>query len=125
MEPVIDASMLPVLPIGPLGSVARIMHGLLHGFPGMSLMLATLQPGEGPVMHRHPYDEAFVIGEGRARFMIDGEAREASGGQVVLVPAGAQHAFANVGEGVLRMTAIHVGPRVEIEWLEAPWDGAD
>ena len=123
MESVIDASMLPVLTLGPEGSVAHIMHGLLHGFPGVSLMLATLQPGEGPVLHRHPYDEAFVIGAGQVRFQIDGESRDACGGQLVLVPAGVEHAFANIGDQVLQMTAIHIAPRVEIEWLEQPWEG--
>jgi mannose-6-phosphate isomerase-like protein (cupin superfamily) len=89
-------------------------------------MLGELRPGEGPALHRHPYDEAFVIAEGRASFTIDGDVVEAGPAEVVVIPAGVPHTFANVGEGMLRVTAIHAAPKVEIEWLEPPWmpDGA-
>jgi len=112
---------LPVFPVGPQGSAAHILHGQQHGVEGVSLMLANLLPGEGPALHRHPYDEVFVLGEGEARFTIDGEEHHATHGQVVIVPRGIPHRFVNSGTGPLAMTAIHVAPRVEIEWLEPPW----
>jgi quercetin dioxygenase-like cupin family protein len=126
MRHVVETSSLPVFPVGPAGSRALIFNGGSHEFAGVSLMLAELQPGEGPARHRHDYDEAFVIAEGRATFTIDEEVTEAGPGQVVLVPAGVPHAFANAGEGLLRVTAIHVAPKVSIEWLDPPWmpDGA-
>ncbi len=122
MKHLIERDELPVFPVGPAGSRASIFHGAPHQFPGVSLMLAELQPGEGPALHRHAYDEAFAIGEGHAAFTIDGALVEADPGDVVLVPAGVPHAFVNGGTtGVLRLTAIHVAPKVEIEWLEPPW----
>src|SRR5690606_13552604 len=95
--------------------------GMQHGFPETSLMLGRLLPGEGPAMHRHPYGEAFVISEGRARFTIDGESFEAGPGQIVMVPSGVPHDFVNAGTDVLRIVAVHVAPKVEIEWIEQPW----
>jgi mannose-6-phosphate isomerase-like protein (cupin superfamily) len=125
MNHVIETSGLPVFPVGPDGSLAYILNGAQHGFAGMSLMLAELQPGEGPALHRHTYDEAFAIGQGRAAFTIDGAVIEAGSGQVVLVPAGMPHAFVNAGTELLKITAIHVAPKVEIEWLEPPWMPGD
>jgi quercetin dioxygenase-like cupin family protein len=118
---VIETGELPVFPVGPDGSRAFILHGAHHQFPGVSLMLAELQPGEGPARHRHTYDEAFTIGQGRAAFTIDEAVIEAGPGHVVLVPAGIPHSFINAGTDLLTITAIHVSPSVEIEWLEAPW----
>jgi len=125
MNHLIERDEMPVFPVGPAGSRASIFNGAMHQFPGVSLMLAELQPGEGPALHRHAYDEAFTIAEGRAAFTIDGAVVEAGPGQVVLVPAGVPHAFVNAGTEVLRLTAIHVAPKVEIEWLEPPWMPAE
>jgi quercetin dioxygenase-like cupin family protein len=121
MKHLIEREDMPVFPVGPAGSRASIFHGALHECPDVSLMLAELQPGEGPALHRHAYDEAFTIGEGHAAFTIDGTVIEADPGQVVLIPAGIPHSFMNAGTEVLRLTAIHVAPKVEIEWLEPPW----
>lgn len=109
---------LPRFDVGPAGSHARIFNGAQHELPSVSLMLAELQPGEGPAWHRHAYDEVFSIAEGEATFTIGGETVVADHGQVVLVPAGEPHMFVNSGAGVLRLTAVHVAPRVEIEWLD-------
>jgi len=125
MKHLIERAAMPVFPVGPAGSRASIFNGIQHGFPGVSLMLAELQPGEGPVLHRHTYDEAFTISQGHAAFTIDGAVVEADAGDVVVVPAGVPHSFMNAGTVVLRLTAIHVAPKVEIEWLEPPWTPGD
>ena len=43
--------------------------------------------GAGPRLHRHPYTETFVVRHGRALFTVGDERLEASGGQVLVVPA--------------------------------------
>ena len=111
---------LPRFDVGPAGSYARILNGQQHELPSVSLMLAELQPGEGPGWHRHAYDEVFAICEGSATFLIDQATIPADNGQVVLVPAGTPHRFFNSGETILRLTAVHVAPRVDIEWLDEP-----
>ncbi len=111
---------LPRFEVGPKGSYARILNGEQHELPSVSLMLAELQPGEGPAWHRHAYDEVFSIAEGEATFIIGDETVTADYGQVVLVPAGVPHRFENSGEGILKLTAVHVAPKVLIEWLDEP-----
>jgi mannose-6-phosphate isomerase-like protein (cupin superfamily) len=82
------------------------------------ILVADLPPGDGPRLHRHPYEEVFVLHEGRARFTVDGRAVEAGVGQVVVVPAGVPHKFVNAGEGRLRITSVQPSPQRIGEWLE-------
>jgi Cupin domain len=56
-------------------------------------------PGSGPKLHKHPYEEVFVVQEGNATFTAGDEVIEVSGGQVVVVPAGVAHKFVNSGAG--------------------------
>lgn len=111
---------LPRFDVGPAGSYARIFNGAQHELPSVSLMLAELQPGEGPAWHRHAYDEVFSIAEGEATFTIGDETIVADRGRVVLVPATVPHRFENSGAGILRLIAVHAAPKVAIEWLDEP-----
>ena len=74
--------------------------------------------GGGPKLHRHPYEEVFVVQEGTATFTAGEEVIEARGGQVVMVPAGVPHKFVNTGAGRLRQIDIHASERFVTEWLE-------
>ena len=72
------------------------------------------EPGTGPVLHVHPYDEVFVVQEGRARFFVGDETIDAVAGEVVLGPAGVPHRFINLGPGRLQTLDIHHSPR----WIQ-------
>jgi mannose-6-phosphate isomerase-like protein (cupin superfamily) len=78
------------------------------------LTYGTNTPGEGPRLHVHPYDETFIIIEGRARFFVGDEVIEAQAGQVVLGPKGLPHRFENAGPGRLQTIDIHHSPR----WIQ-------
>jgi mannose-6-phosphate isomerase-like protein (cupin superfamily) len=78
------------------------------------LFYSTEEVGKGPLWHVHPYDEIFVIREGRALFTV-GETRiEAEAGQIVFGPANVPHKFRNLGPGRLDTTDIHVSDR----WIQ-------
>lgn len=100
------------------GSFAALFHGGRHGLPGISLMLGDIRPGEGAALHRHPYDELFVLHEGQGVYTIGGATVAARAGDLVLVPAGVPHAFVNTGDGPLRQTAVHAAAEIVIEWLD-------
>lgn len=74
--------------------------------------------GSGPVLHRHPYDEVFIVRQGWARFMIGEETVEAGEGDILLAPAGTPHRFENIGPGRLETTDIHLSPEYIQEDLE-------
>lgn len=72
------------------------------------------EPGRGPTLHVHPYDEIFVVQEGRARFFVGDQVIEAAAGETVLGPAGVPHRFINLGPGRLQTLDIHLSPR----WIQ-------
>jgi mannose-6-phosphate isomerase-like protein (cupin superfamily) len=77
--------------------------------------------GDGPDLHRHPYEETFVILDGSATFTVDGETLEAAAGTILVVPPGAPHKFV-VGRHGLRSVNIHSRDRMSQEDL--PDDGS-
>jgi mannose-6-phosphate isomerase-like protein (cupin superfamily) len=94
----------------------RELEGADHG-AGVSIILVDAQPGRGPALHKHAYEEVFIVQEGRATFMAGDEEREVSAGAIVLVPGDTPHRFVNSGDGPLRQVAIQVSPRFATEWL--------
>ena len=63
--------------------------------------------GEGPALHVHPYDETFIVVEGRARFHVGDRVIDAEAGDVVFGPKGVPHRFENLGPGRLQTLDIH------------------
>ena len=120
----------PATPLLATGSL-RISHDDLpgppeaHGFIGaqhgglrISLFLVNDPPGAGPLLHRHPYAEVFVVHAGEARFEIDDLRLTATAGDILIAPAMSAHRFTNTGQTQLRITAIHTAPDMDTEWLQ-------
>lgn len=93
------------------------LQGIQSG-AGVSLIFVDLPPGEGPRLHRHPYEEVFIVLEGTPRFTVNGRELHGGPGMVVVVRANADHKFQNAGPGRLRQLDIHVAPSFKTEWLE-------
>lgn len=85
---------------------------------GVCVIAVDSDPGEGPRLHRHPYEEVFVVHEGEATFTLGDEQLVGRAGDVLVAPAGTPHKFVNTGTGPLRQVDIHVSPRFDTEWLE-------
>ena len=102
----------------PASATARELVGAEHGGAGVCLIFLDAPPGHGPSLHRHPYEEVFVVQEGEARVTAGGEERVVRAGEVVIVPAGVPHGFVNCGEGPLRQLDIHVSASFDTEWLD-------
>jgi quercetin dioxygenase-like cupin family protein len=84
---------------------------------GLSVISVDMGPGAGPALHRHPYEEVFVVLDGEVTFTLGDERRVARGGDFVVAPAGVPHAFVNSGTGRLRSVNIHASPEFVTEWL--------
>jgi mannose-6-phosphate isomerase-like protein (cupin superfamily) len=84
----------------------------------MSVITNELAPGQGPALHRHPYEEVFVIVEGEATITLGEETVVVRGGEPpVVAPPHTPHAFKNTGAGRLVTVDIHASPVFETEWL--------
>ncbi len=82
------------------------------------LFYATEEVDVGPRWHVHPYDEVFIVREGRALFTVGDRQFEAKAGDVVLGPAEIPHKFRNLGPGRLETTDIHLSDR----WVQTDLD---
>jgi mannose-6-phosphate isomerase-like protein (cupin superfamily) len=101
----------------PGGGNSVRFDGHAHG-ASVSFFLTRNVPGSGPDLHRHPYEETFIILEGEGRFTVGEAEIEARAGQIVVVPAATPHKFVNTGRGRLRQVNIHPQETMETEWLE-------
>ena len=80
----------------PGGEDASTFHGHAHGAP-VSFFLSHNRPGTGPKLHRHPYQETFVVQDGDVLFTVGERTIEAQAGDIVVVPAGAPHKLVSRG----------------------------
>jgi len=100
------------------GETARVFEGSQYGDTNVSFFLLDAPPGDGPSLHSHPYEEIFVIQAGQVTFTVGDATIEATGGQILIAPAGIPHKFINSGNTPLRSINIHPSSRMITEWLE-------
>jgi quercetin dioxygenase-like cupin family protein len=81
----------------------------------LSVITVDGEPGEGPDLHRHPYEEVFVIVDGEVRFTIGDETVTAKAGDVLIAPPNTPHGFKITIPG--RSVNIHSSPEFRTEWL--------
>jgi quercetin dioxygenase-like cupin family protein len=96
---------------------ARRFEGKNHDATA-SFFVNTHAPGEGPSLHRHPYEEIFILLDGSATFRLADDEVEAQAGEIVIVPPNTPHGFVNNGEERLLFVSIHPAPEMEQENLE-------
>jgi hypothetical protein len=65
-------------------------EGYLYGDVDISFVLSDTAPGKGPDLH-------FVVQEGELTFTVGDDTVEATGGQIMIAPAGSPHKFVNSG----------------------------
>jgi quercetin dioxygenase-like cupin family protein len=99
-------------------SRTHLFEGVDHG-SSVSFFQVQSDPGQGPALHRHPYDETFSVVDGEVTFVVDGRPLVARSGDTAVVPAGAWHRFTNSGAATLRMVCIHASPVLIQEFAPA------
>jgi mannose-6-phosphate isomerase-like protein (cupin superfamily) len=105
----------------PLITAAELPDGNLIGADHGAttcIILDESDPGGGPRLHRHPYDETWVVVAGALTFTAGDEELAATAGDIVVVPPGVPHKFRNDGPGRSRLVCIHASPTFQTEWLE-------
>jgi len=105
--PLIDSSSLPT------GNLKGADHGAT-----ISLILDHSEPGEGPRLHKDPYDERWVVIAGQLAFRAGEEQLDTGSGNIVIVPPETPHKFTNSGLGRANLVCIHANPRLVTQWLE-------
>ena len=104
------------------GEEAGEFQGRLLG-AGVSAIVVDAPPGGGSRLHRHPYEEVFVVPEGSVTFTAGDEVIEATGGQVVVVLGGVAHKFVDSGTGRLKASVDAVATSENpLGRLQTPFD---
>lgn len=92
-------------------------EGAPHGAT-VSLILDRSEPGQGPRLHRHPYDETWFVQAGNVTFQSGETSIQAGPGDIVIVPPDVPHKFTNAGPGSSQLVCVHASPTIIEEWLE-------
>jgi quercetin dioxygenase-like cupin family protein len=64
---------------------ASRFDGHEHG-ARISFFISRNRPGTGPELHRHPYEETFIVEEGKVRFTVGENTIEATAGEIIVAP---------------------------------------
>ncbi len=108
---------LPAGTLTPSRSGTITFEGQAHG-SGVSVFLVNALPGFGPVLHRHPYSETWIVREGRATFIAGEATLEAGPGDILVVGPETPHKFTSLGPERLDLICIHASPVFIQEDLE-------
>jgi len=108
---------LPAGTIKPSRSGTIAFEGQAHG-SGVSVYMVNALPGSGPVLHRHPYSETWIMRGGRATFVAGDKTLEAGPGDILVVEAQTPHKFTSLGPDRLDLICIHASPTFIQEDLE-------
>lgn len=110
----------PTIPFSDIqiSSTTYRFEGGKYGDIGISFFLVHTEPGRGPSLHLHPYEEVFIVQEGEVTFVVGTETLTVSGGNVVIVPPETPHKFTNTGTVPLRQLSIHPTKEMITTWLE-------
>jgi quercetin dioxygenase-like cupin family protein len=101
----------------PSSAISHELVGEEHGGAGVCILFVDASPGEGPRLHKHPYEEVFIVQAGEATFTVGDETIDAAAGDILVAPAGAPHKFV-VNTEDYRSVNIHPVARMQTEWLE-------
>lgn len=93
-------------------------EGVQYQDTEVSFIWVDMPPGGSVRLHKHPYQEIFIIQEGISNFTIGSTTLEARAGQIIIVPADVPHKFMNLSDQQLKQVDIHVNKQFITYWLE-------
>ena len=93
-------------------------EGIHYQDTEVSFIWVDMPPSGSVRLHKHPYQEIFIIQEGVSTFTVGSTEMEAVAGQIIIVPADVPHKFVNNGQVQLKQIDIHVNKEFITDWLE-------
>src|SRR5437870_12697218 len=89
----------------PGGNSSREFEGKEYG-AGLTLILVDVETGHGSNLHRHPYEEMFVVQAGSGRFVVNDAVVQASAGALAVASAGSAYQLINSGSDGRVLTVV-------------------
>lgn len=88
------------------GEFGHYFEGQDYGFHGLSFIITETHPCGGPPLHTHDTEEAHVLLDGKASYVIGDKRFTIEGPYIARVPAKVPHTFMNVGAREFRLVAV-------------------
>ena len=88
-----------------------------YGFEALSIFITETHPNGGPRLHSHDVEEAHVLLEGSATYIIGDRSFTVQGPYVAKVPANVPHTFINAGSEPMHIIAVFPSKRPGIKIL--------
>ncbi len=84
---------------------------VIYTGPNLQMVLMTLKPGEdiGSEVHEE-HDQFFIVEDGEAKLLMDGEESTLVDDEVGIVPAGVEHNVINNGDVDLKLYTLYAPP---------------
>ncbi len=76
------------------------------------------ESGKGPPLHKHPYDEVYLVRQGQARVTAGDEEAIVNEGDILVIPANTPHKVLTSGEGPIEIISVHVSNKFMMEILK-------
>ena len=103
----------------PRGENVYEFQGFQYQDTNVSFIWVDMPSGGTIRLHKHPYEEIFIILEGLATFRVGSYTLEAGAGQILIVPAEVPHKFMNMSDKLLKQIDIHLSKQFITDWLES------
>jgi len=95
------------------GVTTRMKASAKNGATQLCLFEQWCAPGLGAPTHLHAVEEVLCVRDGQADVWIDDNHVTLTSGQLVVVPAGRKHGFANSGTTILHIESTLAAPVFE------------
>jgi quercetin dioxygenase-like cupin family protein len=83
----------------------------------ISFFVVNSPLGQGASKHRHPYEEIFVILDGKIEAIIGDSTNMIEAGKIVIIPPNTWHEFKNRSDHQVQMVNIHPVPKmIQEDW---------
>lgn len=74
--------------------------------------------GKGPPLHKHPYDEVYIVRQGQAHVIVGDDTTEVTVGDILIIPAGTAHKVLTAGSGPTEIISVQLSGKLEVQFLE-------
>jgi len=95
-----------------------MLKGSRFGLDHLTVVLGISRPGQHIRLHRHDYEEIFIVQSGVGTYTVGDGTYQAGPGEIVLIPSGVPHGFSYLTQEPLHHTAVHSSGTFVVGWLE-------
>lgn len=99
---VIHYSQVAAEPVGDRATLRWLINEPDDGASNFVLRMVEVEPGGSTPEHNHSHEHENFVLEGQGKVLLESKWHKIGPGEVIFVPPGVRHQYANTGKGTLR-----------------------